>query len=141
MTFPLAGLLRVRGAQERVAAEQLSRASSERVAAEAAEQSAISSLADISAQIDDPRALMAMAAARAAGRSTLSDLQALVDMRRGVEAEARSAHVDARRELKGLERLETSHRVESARAELAAEQTALDEIAVVQTSRREGSAA
>lgn len=141
MTFPLAGLLRVRGAQERVAAEHLSRASAERAHAETAEQTAITSLADISAQIDDPRALMAMAAARAAGRSTLSDLQALVEMRRSAESEARSAHVEARRDLKGLERLETTHRVETAKAELAAEQTVLDEIAVVGTSRREGSAA
>lgn len=141
MTFPLAGLLRVRGAQERVAAEHLSRASAARAQAETAEQSAITSLADISAQIDDPRALLAMAAARAAGRSTLSDLQALVDMRRSAESEARSAHVEARRDLKGLERLESTHRVETAKAELAAEQTALDEIAVVRTSRREGSAA
>ncbi|MDN3445411.1 hypothetical protein [Microbacterium sp. APC 3901] len=141
MTFPLAGLLRVRGAQERVAAEHLSRASAERVQAESAEQTAITSLADISAQIDDPRALMAMAAARAAGRSTLSDLQALVEMRRSAESEARSAHIEARRDLKGLERLETTHRVETAKAELAAEQNALDEIAVVRTSRREGSAA
>lgn len=141
MTFPLAGLLRVRGAQERVAAEHLSRASAERAQAETAAQTAITSLADISAQIDDPRALMAMAAARAAGRSALSDLQALVDMRRSAESEARSAHVEARRDLKGLERLESTHRVETAKAELAAEQTALDEIAVVRTSRREGSAA
>ena len=141
MTFPLAGLLRVRGAQERVAAEHLSRATADRAQAEAAEQSAITSLADIGDQIDDPRALMAMAAARAAGRSTLSDLQALVDMRRGAESEARSAHVEARRELKGLERLETTHRVETARAELAAEQAALDEIAVVHNARSEGSAA
>ncbi|KQR43461.1 hypothetical protein ASF87_16875 [Microbacterium sp. Leaf161] len=141
MTFPLAGLLRVRGAQERVAAEHLSRASAERAQAETAAQTAITSLADISAQIDDPRALMAMAAARAAGRSTLSDLQALVDMRRSAESDARAAHVEARRDLKGLERLESTHRVETAKAELAAEQTALDEIAVVRTSRREGSAA
>ena len=131
----------MRGAQERVAAEHLSRASAERAQAETAAQTAITSLADISAQIDDPRALMAMAAARAAGRSTLSDLQALVDMRRSAESEARSAHVEARRDLKGLERLESTHRVETAKAELAAEQTALDEIAVVRTSRREGSAA
>ena len=141
MTFPLAGLLRVRGAQERVAAEHLSRATADRAQAEAAEQSAITSLADIGDQIDDPRALMAMAAARAAGRSTLSDLQALVDMIRGAESDARSAHVEARRELKGLERLETTHRVETARAELAAEQAALDEIAVVHNARSEGSAA
>lgn len=141
MTFPLAGLLRVRGAQERVAAEQLSQATAERAQAELAEQSAISSLADISAQIDDPRALMAMAAARAAGRSTLSDLQALVEMRRSSESEAKSAHVEARRDLKGLERLESTHRVETEKAELAAEQSALDEIAVVRTAQREGSAA
>ncbi|MEV7608865.1 hypothetical protein AB0N61_05220 [Microbacterium sp. NPDC089320] len=141
MTFPLAGLLRVRGAQERVAAEQLSQATAERAQAELAEQSAISSLAEISAQIDDPRALMAMAAARAAGRSTLSDLQALVEMRRSSESEAKSAHVEARRDLKGLERLESSHRVETEKAELAAEQSALDEIAVVRTAQREGSAA
>lgn len=141
MTFPLSGLLRVRGAQERVAAEHLSRATADRTQAEAAEQSAISSLSDISAKVDDPGTLMAMAAARAAGRSALSDLQALVDLRRGAESEAKTAHVEARRELKGLERLETAHRIESAAADLAAEQSALDEIAVVRTSRREGSAA
>ncbi|MBT2476438.1 hypothetical protein J7E68_18110, partial [Microbacterium sp. ISL-103] len=135
MTFPLAGLLRVRGAQERVAAEQLSRASADRAQAEAAENSAVTSLSEISAQIDDPRLLMAMAAARAAGRSTLSDLQALVDMRRSAETEAKSVHVEARRELKGLERLETTHRVEAAKSEFAAEQQALDEIAAVRSSR------
>lgn len=141
MTFTLSGLLRVRGAQERVAAEHLSRASAERTDAEDAATGAVSSLSDISAQIDDPRALMAMAAARAAGRSTLSDLQALVEMRRLEESSARSAHIDARRELKGLERLEDAHRTEAARVDLAAEQTALDEIAVARTTRHAGSAA
>ncbi|MER7446676.1 flagellar FliJ family protein [Microbacterium sp. NPDC097977] len=141
MTFTLSGLLRVRGAQERVAAEHLSRASAERTDAEDAVTDAVSSLSEISAQIDDPRALMAMAAARAAGRSTLSDLQALVEMRRIEESSARSAHIDARRELKGLERLEDAHRTEAARVDLAAEQTALDEIAVARTTRHAGSAA
>ncbi|WP_314096868.1 flagellar FliJ family protein [Microbacterium foliorum] len=141
MTFTLSGLLRVRGAQERVAAEHLSRASAERTDAEDAVTDAVSSLSEISAQIEDPRALMAMAAARAAGRSTLSDLQALVEMRRIEESSARSAHIDARRELKGLERLEDAHRTEAARVDLAAEQTALDEIAVARTTRHAGSAA
>ena len=141
MTFSLSGLLRVRGAQERVAAEQLSRASAERIQAEDAERSAAASLADVSARVDDGATLLAMAAARAAGRSTLSDFQALVEMRRGAEAEAKSAHVEARRELKGLERLEQTHRVEAERAELATEQAALDEIAVGRSHRREGSAA
>lgn len=140
MTFPLAGLLRVRGAQERVAAEELSRASSDRTRAESAEQTAVTSLSDISAEIGDAGMLLAMAASRAAGRSALSDLQALTEMRRAEEAEAKAAHLEARRELKGLERLENSHRIDAARATLHAEQTALDEIAVVR-SRDEGSAA
>lgn len=141
MTFPLAGLLRVRGAQERVAAEQLSRASAERAEVEARTHEAVTSLAELGSQVDDAATLMAMAAARAAGRSALSDLQVLAELRRGTESAARSAHVEARRELKGLERLETSHRADAARTELAAEQLALDEIAVARTARGEGSAA
>lgn len=141
MTFPLAGLLRVRGAQERVAAEQLARATAERAQAEAATQDAISSLTELSPLIDDPQTLMAMAAARAAGRSALGDLQALAALTRDTETEAKSAHVEARRELKGLERLETTHRLDAAKAELAAEQVALDEIAVARSARGEGSAA
>lgn len=141
MTFPLAGLLRVRGAQERVAAEQLSRASAERAEVDTRTQEAVASLSDLGSQVDDAATLMAMAAARAAGRSALSDLQALAELRRGAESEARSAHVEARRELKGLERLETSHRADAARTELAAEQLALDEIAVARIARGEGSAA
>lgn len=140
MTFPLAGLLRVRDAQERVAAEQLSRTTSARLQAEAAEQSAVVSLSEISAQVDDAQTMLAMAAARAAGRSALSDLQTLAEMRRAEEAEAKASHVEARRELKGLERLEGEHRVDSIRAEQHAEQVALDEIAVVRSLREERSA-
>ncbi|CAH0243206.1 hypothetical protein SRABI76_03055 [Microbacterium oxydans] len=140
MTFPLAGLLRVRDAQERVAAEQLSRTTSARLQAEDAEQGAIVSLSEISAQVDDAQTMLAMAAARAAGRSALSDLQTLTEMRRAEEAEAKASHVEARRELKGLERLEGAHRVDSLRADQHAEQVALDEIAVVRSLRAERSA-
>lgn len=140
MTFPLAGLLRVRDAQERVAAEQLSRTSSARLQAETAEQGAVVSLSEISAQVDDASTLLAMAAARAAGRSALSDVQTLTEMRRAEEAEAKAAHVEARRELRGLERLEDAHRVESARIAQHVEQTALDEIAVVRSLREERTA-
>jgi flagellar protein FliJ len=140
MTFPLAGLLRVRDAQERVAAEQLSRTSSARLQAETTEQGAVVSLSEISAQVDDAQTLLAMAAARAAGRSALSDVQALTELRRAEEAEAKAAHIEARRELRGLERLEDAHRVESARIEQHTEQTALDEIAVVRSLREERTA-
>ncbi len=140
MTFPLAGLLRVRGAQERMAAEELSRASAARAAAEAAEQDAVTGLAQIGDRIDDAATLLAMAAARASGRSALADLQTLTALRRAEEIEARAAHVEARRELKGLERLEDAHRTETAAVERRNEQMTLDEIAVVR-SHGDGSAA
>lgn len=141
MNFRLAGLLRVRGAQERVAADDLSRARDERAQVEAAERRLIASISDISDAIGDGSSLLAMAAARAAGNSALSDLRTLAEMRRSEEALAKSAHVDARRDLKGLERLEERHQRETAKAELDAEQTALDEMAGARTIRQEGSAA
>ena len=141
MTFSLSGLLRVRGAQERMAAEELSRASSDRRRAEGAVRAGAASLSEISSQVDDAATLLAMAAARAAGRSALGDLQTLAELSRAAESEAKTAHVEARRELKGLERLETAHRAEERREEQAAEQAALDEIATVRGRRPEGSAA
>lgn len=140
MTFSLAGLLRVRDAQERVAAAQLSHTTSARLQAETAEQGAVASLSEISAQVDDARTMLAMAAARAAGRSALGDLQTLAELRRAEEAEAKAAHIEARRDLRGLERLESAHRLDSVRAEQHAEQAALDEIAVVRSMREERSA-
>ncbi|MDN3309654.1 hypothetical protein QWJ90_01785 [Microbacterium oryzae] len=141
MTFPLAGLLRVRGAQERIAAEQLSRATADASQAEASEERARSSLAAAGGAVADDVTLLALAAARAAGRSALSDLHTLSELRRAEAERAKAAHVTARRELKGLERLESAHRAAAAQAELHAEQTALDEIGVVQAARDEGSAA
>lgn len=142
MTFSLAGLLRVRGAQERVAAERLSRVTTERTDAEAAERVAESSLAGIAEEVGDAATLMAMAAARAAGRSMLSDLRALTALRRDEEASARAVHIEARRELRGLERLETAERATRIAAELRREQSALDEIAVGRAAARgTGSAA
>jgi len=141
MTFPLAGLLRVRELQERLAAERLSHATAERSEAEDARDRVSSSLAEIAVSVGDPRMLLAMAAARSAGSSALSDLQALTELRRAEEARAKSAHLETRRELKGLERLELAHRARTAKAQRDAEQSALDEIAVVRSARREGSAA
>lgn len=141
MTFPLAGLLRVRGVQERVAAEEAARARADARAAEAAEQHAVSSLSALATQIDDPATLRAMAAARAAGQASLADLRILSRLRRTEAAEAEDAHVDARRELKGLERLEVAHRSRELEERARTEQNALDEIATTRAGRSEGSAA
>lgn len=129
MTFRLAGLLRVREAQERIAAQQLSQATAERVHAQLAHERTVADLAQAGSEITDARTLMAMAAARAAGRSALSELRALVELRSDEEAQARAAHVDARRQTKALERLESAHRAQTAKARLDAEQKALDEAA------------
>lgn len=141
MEFPLAGLLRVRDAQEQIAAENLSRANHDVAQTEAEERTVAAGIAELSAQIDDPATLMAMAAARAAGRSALGDLQALLEIRRQAAAQARAAHVDARREVKALERLETTHRTAAIRAQQHSEQGALDEIAVMRAARLSGGAA
>lgn len=141
MTFSLTGLLRVRGTQERVAAEQLSRATNDRVRAESASERALSNLSALDGVIDERMTLLAMAVARAAGRSALSELQMLVQLRRDEEARAQAVHIETRRDLRGLERLESTHRSETAKARLDAEQLALDEIAIVRAARRTGSAA
>lgn len=141
MTFPLAGLLRVRGVQERAAAGDLSRARAEAAAAEAAETRAVTSLADIATAIDDPATMLAMAAARSAGHAALADLRLLAQMRRDEAAAAEAAHVQARRALKGLERLEDTHLSRAAEERLRTEQSALDEIAVTRAGGAEGSAA
>jgi flagellar FliJ protein len=141
MTFSLAGLLRVRGTQERVAAERLTQAAADRVRAESARDQAESSLSDLDGPIDDTRTLLAMAAARAAGSSALSELTVLAQLRREDERLAKAAHIEARRELRGLERLESAHISETAKAQLNAEQVALDEIAIARSRGRNGSAA
>lgn len=138
MAFPLAGLLRVRGAQERIAAEELSLASARRRQAEAAVSSAEQSIASIGTEIGDGATMLAMAAARASGASMLADLRALTELTATEEAEAKVTHIAARRELKGLERLESAHQSEAEKADLDREQTVLDEIAVVMTLRRGG---
>ncbi|GAA1917114.1 hypothetical protein GCM10009775_06950 [Microbacterium aoyamense] len=141
MTFSLAALLRVRGTQERVAAEQLSQAAADRRRVEGARERAAASLAELEDVIHDRQRFIALAAARAAGFSALNELHMLAELRRKDEERAKAAHVEARRSLRGLERLESTYRAESVRARLAAEQVALDEIAVARAARRAGSAA
>ncbi|KQM40217.1 flagellar FliJ family protein [Microbacterium sp. Leaf203] len=141
MTFPLSGLLRVREVQERAAAESSSLARSEAAAAETAVEQAVSSLSEITTAIDDAATLLALAAARSSGQAALADLRTLARLRRDAAEAASAAHVEARRELKGLERLEDAHLESELARERRAEQSALDEMAVVRAARDEGSAA
>ncbi|MGV9768957.1 hypothetical protein ACWDR7_05660 [Microbacterium sp. NPDC003461] len=140
--FSLSGLLRLRGVQERAAAERLSRASIAARQAEAGERRTRAALAGAGDAAVDVRSLAAIAASRAAARAQLSELSLLSDERRDAEEEARRAHAEAKRRARGLEKLEAAHRERERSRELHAEQTALDEIATGRwaSTPREGAA-
>lgn len=127
--FPLAGLLRLRGIQERAAAERLSRAQIAARQTEARERRMRAALADTGEQPGDVRTMAALAASRAASRAQLSELSALASEQGAALSEAQREHSDAKRQARGLEKLEVGHLQRERARELQAEQTALDEIA------------
>lgn len=128
--FALAGLLRIRGIQERAAAAHLSRAAIEQQRSDARDRQLRSALTSSADTPGDLRTLAAVAASRSAARSLLTDLQALQQTQRAALDDARERHAEARRAEHGLERLADTHaRREAARLD-AIEQAALDEIAL-----------
>ena len=135
-SFSLAGLLRVREIQERAAAQRLSRAVIDARHTDARDRHLRSALGGEGTDAVDVRSLAALAAARGAGRSLLADLTSLAAMQEQAVAEARSEHADARRAMRGLDRLADAHDMRERTAELRAEQAELDEIA--SRSRAEG---
>ncbi|MEV7618584.1 hypothetical protein AB0N59_00435 [Microbacterium sp. NPDC089321] len=129
-SFSLAGLLRVRSIQERAAAQELSRAVIEENQTRARERHLRAALAATDSDAVDVRSLAAMAAARVAGRSMLADLESLAQAQRQAVDDAQSAHSDARREVRGLDRLAAAHAARAQADALRAEQHELDEIAL-----------
>lgn len=138
--FPLAGLLRLRHAEQDRAAAGLATANERLRDAADARVAARRSLADQgdAQQIGDAATLSAVAAARAATRGMLEELDAVVQSRRAEADRAQDAYGTARRAALGLEKLEEQHTVAATAEELRAEQNALDEIAA--RSRAEGGA-
>jgi flagellar export protein FliJ len=127
--FSLAGLLRVRGIQERAAAQRLSRAVIDARHTEARDRQLRSALAGEGTDAVDVRSLAALAAARGASRSMLAELTALAAVQSQSVDEARAEHADARRAERGLDRLADAHAVRERTDELRAEQAEIDEIA------------
>ena len=134
--FSLAGLLRVREIQERAAAQRLSRAVIDARHTEARDRHLRSALAGEGTDAVDVRSLAALAAARSAGRSMLAELSALAEVQSQSVDEARAEHAEARRAMRGLDRLADAHAVRERTDELRVEQAELDEIA--SRSRAEG---
>lgn len=128
--FPLAGLLRVRGIQERAAAERLTRASMEHAQTEARDRQVRASLTSSADGVEDVRTLAALAASRVAARSLLSDLRVLGEAQAAAVTTAREEHAAARIDEHGLTRLAEAHDRRERERALRAEQSALDEIAL-----------
>ncbi|GAA3649270.1 hypothetical protein [Microbacterium marinilacus] len=127
--FSLAGLLRLRGVQERAAAERLSRAAIAAQQTEARDRRTRAALAKADDDAVDVRTLAAIAASRAAARSRLADLALLTDAQRADVDEARRVHGEAKTRARGLEKLERAHAERERVNDLRVEQAALDEIA------------
>lgn len=128
--FPLAGLLRVRGIQERAAAERLTRAAIEKARTEARDRQVRASLTTDAEAPEDVRTLAALAASRVAARSLLADLQSLSEAQAAAVAAARAEHASARIDEHGLSRLADAHHHREQQRTLRQEQAALDEIAL-----------
>ncbi|MBT2501017.1 flagellar export protein FliJ [Curtobacterium sp. ISL-83] len=129
--FPLAGLLRLRTLEQDRAAVTLASANDRvRVAADA-RVTARRTLAEAedAQPIQDAATLSAVAAARAATRGMLEELDAVVLSRRAEAAAAQAEYTTARRAALGLEKLEAKHVTLQTAADLRTEQNALDEIA------------
>jgi flagellar protein FliJ len=127
--FPLAGLLRLRHAQQDLAAASLADANDRLRDAADARVAARRTLSDQDAEPIDAATLSAVAAARAATRGMLEELEVIAVGRRKEADAAQLAYNDARRAALGLEKLEEHHAVRVAAEDLRVEQIALDEIA------------
>ncbi|MCQ9162505.1 flagellar export protein FliJ [Arthrobacter sp. STN4] len=134
-TFRLAALLRFRKLQEDQAAAGLARANANRRTHASRTAAAWGELAQTTAEAGSATALTAAAASRAASRSILLELQGL-GTAMAAEAETAEAElVAAKTAASTLEKLAERHRQAGSRADLAAEQHFLDELA---TARRTG---
>ncbi|RPE77510.1 MULTISPECIES: flagellar FliJ family protein [unclassified Frondihabitans] len=130
--FSLAGLLRVRHAQQQKALAELSEAN--RRIRDVAERRArvertLVDAAGSKSIVTDAATLIAVAAARASTRSMIAELDAVADAHRIEAAEAQSEFNGARARSIALEKLEERHTALALAEELRDEQLALDEIA------------
>ncbi|ARC55703.1 hypothetical protein AS850_01260 [Frondihabitans sp. 762G35] len=133
-SFSLAGLLRVRHAQQQKAMAELSDANrrvrdvaTRRAQVERTLEGAVAG----NAVVTDAGTLIAIAAARASTRGMLAELDAVADAHRTAADEAQTAYNASRARAIALEKLEARHVAEALAEDLHQEQIALDEIASV----------
>lgn len=128
-SFSLAGLLRVRHAQQNLAALELAEAN-ERVRETAARRSrARAALEEGAGAVTDSATMHAIAAARASTRSMLLEIGAIDELNRADLERAQFAYGTARARSIGLEKLEGKHDRAAVAEDMRGEQLVLDEIA------------
>jgi flagellar FliJ protein len=127
-SFSLAGLLRLRQIQQDQAAGDLAAANARYRESSARQRQATIALGATETEVENVSVLYAVAAARAASRGMLAELEALRAERGEHLAEASAAYTAAKARSVGLEKLEARHDETVATGDLAAEQGVLDEI-------------
>ncbi len=128
-SFSLAGLLRVREIQERAAAQRLSRAVIDAQHTEARDRSLRAHLSGVGSEAVDVRSLCQPSPQPEwQAEPLLADLRTLSELQEQTVDLARTEHAEARRAMRGLDRLSQAHALQVRTAELRAEQAELDEI-------------
>ena len=127
--FGLAGLLRIRRLKEERAAYEMVRARSRASELAGERHQLLDQLADHAHEARDVRGIHALSAARASTSTMLMELEALAQTQQRLVAEAESAHQQARRDVRTVEKLEERHDAEQREEDLRTEQTMLDELA------------
>ncbi|MEH0109332.1 flagellar export protein FliJ [Tersicoccus sp. MR15.9] len=133
--FRLAGLLRLRRLNEDAAAARWGSAAAEHRAARSRRDDLYGRAVAGDTTPDSVASLRAIAAARSSTVALLAELDAATMTAEQAERDLRDAWTAARTATAGLEKLEERHDERTAHAELAADQAALDELAVTRHGR------
>ncbi|MDR6637211.1 flagellar FliJ family protein [Paenarthrobacter nitroguajacolicus] len=134
--FSLAGLLRLRQAEQTSAESGLAAANSRSASLRVRRAEAREVLAESDGHAGDSASLLAIAAARASSQSMLAELDALVASAEADADAARAEYTEAKRRAVGLEKLEVRHDAAFVASLLNAEQGVLDEIASTSWHRK-----
>jgi flagellar FliJ protein len=127
--FSLAGLLRLRHAQQDEAGSALASANARLAEATARRARTAAVLAGEPVAVTDSATLFAVSAARASTRGMLAELDAMAASRRADVDSAQAAFNAARTRSIGLEKLEVKHTERVLTEDARAEQLVLDEVA------------
>ncbi|WP_395641123.1 flagellar export protein FliJ [Pseudolysinimonas sp.] len=126
-TFRLLNLMKLRKLQEDGVRAELARARATETDRRRREQRVRSVLGDLTVDASSAEAVQSIAAARASSSSMLGELETLLAQDHQAVLDAAAAYAVAKTRTTQLEKLEEQHAARVRRADLRAEQNALDE--------------